>query len=182
MSQIAEDRLEQLGLDNVGEIETIYPINPSQQEILIAQSLNPGRFWNHAIYEFSTSERKPVRQGKLCAAWTSIVESHSALRSVFIDSVTEVGLFDQVVLKKISPEMLFLDSESPVETLEGLPTLKTSSTRPKHRFCVCKTSTKTFVRIDASQAIYDVSLGMDERQSVANNLDSPSLSTISLLG
>ncbi|KAG9251659.1 uncharacterized protein F5Z01DRAFT_727838 [Emericellopsis atlantica] len=155
LSQIAEDRLEQLGLDNVGEIETIYPINPSQQEILIAQSLDPESFWNHAIYEFSTSERKPVSQGKLCAAWTSIVESHSALRSVFIDSVTEDGLFDQVVLKKISPEMLFLDSESPVETLESLPTLKISSTRPKHRFSVCKTSAKTFVRIDASQAICD---------------------------
>ncbi|KAI6778740.1 uncharacterized protein J7T54_000774 [Emericellopsis cladophorae] len=155
LSQIAEDRLEQLGLDNVGEIETVYPINPSQQEILIAQSLNPEHFWNHAIYEFSTSERRPVSQGKLCAAWTSIVQSHSALRSVFIDSVTEDGLFDQVVLKKISPEMLFLDSESPVETLESLPKLKTSSTRPRHRFCVCKTSTKTFVRIDASQAICD---------------------------
>ena len=160
LSKLAQSGLGELNLDNVGEIETIYPVNPSQQEILIAQSMNPESFWIHSIYELSTAERKPVSQGRLCAAWGAVVASHMALRSVFNDSITEDGLFDQVVLKKISPDMLFLDSEQPVETLMSLPAMKTAPGRPRHRLSVCKTATKTYLRIDASQAICD-SLAVD---------------------
>lgn len=157
LSKLTHSGLSALNLDNVGEIETIYPVNPSQQEILVAQNLNPESFWVHSIYELSTPERQPVSQGKLCAAWGTVVGAHMALRSVFNDSITEDGLFDQVVLKKISPDMLFLDSEQPVETLMSLPSMKTAPGRPRHRLSVCKTATNTYLRVDASQAICDVS-------------------------
>lgn len=154
LSKLTHSGLADLGLESVGEIETIYPVNPSQQEVLIAQSLDPESFWVHAIYELT---QNPVSQEKLCAAWSTLVASHMALRSVFIDSVTEEGLFDQVVLKKISPDMLFLDSDKPVETLQSLPAMKTSPNHPRHRLSVCKAANNTYIRVDASQAVCDVS-------------------------
>lgn len=149
--------LNDIGLDNVGEIETIFPVNPSQQEILINQGLDPESFYVHAIYEFSTVDRRPVSQSKLYSAWSNVVASHAALRSLFIDSVSEDGLYDQIVLKKISPDMLFLDSEKPVEALAALPAMKCVPGQPRHRFSVCRTSSKTYVRLDSSQALCDVS-------------------------
>lgn len=148
--------LSDIGLDNVGEIETLFPVNPSQQEILINQGLDPESFYVHAIYEFSTVDRKPVSQSKLYSAWSTVVAGHSALRSIFVDSVSEDGLYDQIVLKKISPDMLFLDSDKPVEALAALPAMKFVPGQPRHRFSVCRTSTKTYVRLDASQALCDV--------------------------
>jgi hypothetical protein len=57
----------------VGEIETIFPVNPSQQEILITQGLDPESFYVHAIYEFTTVDRRPVSQSKLYSAWSTVV-------------------------------------------------------------------------------------------------------------
>ena len=157
LSKLAEKSMVDLGLGDVGDIETIHPVSPSQEEILIAQSLNPDAFWVHAIYELSTTDNKPLNQGRLCAAWSRVVESHIALRSVFVESVDEHGLFQQLVLRKFSPDMLFLDSDTPIETLADLPALRTVPGRPKHRLSVCKAGDKTFIRLDASQALCDVS-------------------------
>jgi hypothetical protein len=145
-----------IGLDNVGEIETLYPVNPSQQEILISQGLDPESFYVHAIYEFTTKDRKPVSQSKLYSTWSTVVNAHTALRSIFIDSVAEDGLYDQVVLRRVSPDMLFLDSDKPIEALAALPAMKFQPGQPRHRFSVCRTATKTYVRLDASQALCDV--------------------------
>jgi hypothetical protein len=161
--------LNDIGLDNVGEIETIFPVNPSQQEILINQGLDPESFYVHAIYEFTTVDRRPVSQSKLYSAWSTVVASHSALRSLFIDSVSEDGLYDQVVLKRISPDMLFLDSDKPVEALAALPAMKCVPGQPRHRFSVCRTSTKSFVRLDASQALCDVSIYLNLREAYTSS-------------
>lgn len=157
--------LNDIGLDNVGDIETLFPVNPSQQEILINQGLEPESFYVHAIYEFSTVDRRPVSQSKLYSAWSSVVSSHAALRSLFVDSVSEDGLYDQIVLKRVSPDMLFLDSDKPIEALAALPAMKSVPSQPRHRFSVCRTSSKTYIRLDASQALCDVSYSiMSSRQ------------------
>ncbi|CAI6090242.1 unnamed protein product [Clonostachys chloroleuca] len=155
LTKLASERLEQMGLNDVGEIETICPVSPNQQEILISQGQDPDSFYCHSLYELNTRDRKPVSQERLCAAWTTVVAAHSSMRSVFIDSISEDGLFDQVVLKRVSPEMLFLDSDRPVETLAALPSMKVTPGQPRHRLSVCKSNQRTYVRIDASQAVID---------------------------
>ncbi|KEY70558.1 hypothetical protein S7711_02712 [Stachybotrys chartarum IBT 7711] len=158
MAQLSDSRLSALGLDSVVDIETIYPVSPAQQEILIAQAQDLDCFHVHSIYELGIArEGYPVDQARLCSAWEKLVATHPALRSVFIDSVSDDGLFDQVILKKISPDMLFLDSDRPEETLASLPSMRPAASHPRHRLSVCTTKHKTFIRVDASQAICDAS-------------------------
>ena len=157
LSNLTNDRLKQLGIDSVSSIEAICPANPSQQEILVARGQDFDSFQVHGIYELITPEGGPADQGKLCSAWEALVDAHPALRSIFIDSISEKGLFDQIIFDKISPAMLFIDAENPEETLASLPSMRIMAVQPRHRLSICRASTRTFVRIDASQAICDVS-------------------------
>ncbi|KAI5461973.1 hypothetical protein BGZ63DRAFT_423288 [Mariannaea sp. PMI_226] len=156
LARLGSDRASGSGLPSVRDIETIYPINPAQQEILIAQTKNMDAFHVHSVYELRLLDGNPVDTTRLCKAWEAIVANKPALRSIFIDGVSKEGLFDQVVLKKISPNMLFIDSKDPERALSKLPSLKTSLTEPRHRLSVCQTELKTLVRIDASQTISDL--------------------------
>jgi virulence-associated protein VagC len=157
IAKLTTDRLAKLGLDSVNDIETIYPVNPAQQEILVAQDQDLDCFHIHSIYELGTQDGAVLDQARLCSAWERLVALQPALRSVFIDSVSENGLFDQVILRKVSPAMLFIDDARPEETLASLPSLRTLPAQPRHRLSVCTTSNRTLIRLDASQAICDVS-------------------------
>ncbi|KAH6876797.1 hypothetical protein B0T10DRAFT_584732, partial [Thelonectria olida] len=121
------------GLPSVKDIETIYPVTPAQQEILIGQSQGIDSFYVHAIYELHAPDGQVVEATRLCKAWESIVANTPALRSIFIDSVSRGGVFDQVVLKMISPTMLFIDSSSGEEALSQLSIARTSLLEPGHR-------------------------------------------------
>ncbi|KAH7149046.1 hypothetical protein B0J13DRAFT_662854 [Dactylonectria estremocensis] len=156
LARLGADRLVGSGLPGARDIETIYPVTPAQQEILMAQSQRVESFHVHAVYELQAPSSGAVDATRLCKAWEGIVASKPALRSVFIDSVSREGLFDQVVLKKTSPSMLFLESSKPSEALARVPALKTSPLEPRHRLSVCHTAAKTMVRVDISQAICDL--------------------------
>ncbi|KAF5659813.1 non-ribosomal peptide synthetase [Fusarium heterosporum] len=156
--QSSYQSLERLGSDrcvNVKDIETIYPITPAQQEILVAQAEKAETFHVHAIYEMTGLEPS-VDVRRLCAAWEAIVTNTPALRSIFIDSVSRDGLFDQVVLKKISPNILFIETADPDEAVAALPALNMSSSEPRHRLSVCYSPSRMVVRLDASQVLCDL--------------------------
>ncbi|KAH7312752.1 hypothetical protein B0I35DRAFT_411425 [Stachybotrys elegans] len=156
MTKLTVERLSQLALDSVDDIETVYPVSPIQQEILIAQSQDMDCYHVQSIYELTTPhDVRGLDQARLCSSWEKLCAMHPTLRSVFIDSVSENGLFDQVVLKRISAPMLFLDSAKPDETLAALPPMRTVPGQPRHRLSVCTVDKRTFVRLDASQAICD---------------------------
>lgn len=151
-------RLTGLGVPSIQDIETMYPVTPTQQEILISQIQDPDSFYVHGTYQFTTSDGEAIDTSRLCAAWDKIVATHPTMRSIFIDGISEEGLFDQVVLNKSSPAMLFIDSNEPEEALAKVPPLRMRLTEPRHRLSVCQTPEKTLVRIDASQVICDVSI------------------------
>lgn len=157
LAKLGSERLQGL-LPSVHDVETMFPISPVQQDILIAQSQNPESFHVHAIYELKTADGSPVDSTRLCAAWEHIVAAQPSMRSIFVDAVSEEGLFDQVVLRRMSPSMLFIDSSKPEETLVKLPAMRPRPAEPKHRLSVCRAPSRTFIRVDASQAICDVSL------------------------
>jgi hypothetical protein len=154
--RLSRAHLPSSGLPSVKDIEIIYPTTPAQLEILMGQSQDIDNFYVHAIYELHAPDGQVVEAARLCKAWKSIVASTPALRSIFIDSVSRGGVFDQVVLKMALPAMLFIDSSSGEEALSQLPIARTSLTEPSHRLSVCHTPAKTWVRIDISQACCDV--------------------------
>ncbi|KAF4463455.1 non-ribosomal peptide synthetase [Fusarium albosuccineum] len=156
LSKLTSERLAGSQIPNVRDIETIYPVTPAQQEILIAQTQNLDTFHVHAVYELNARNGGPIDTARLCNAWEAIVVNKPALRSIFIDGVSREGLFDQVILKKTSPNMLFIESSNPDEAVTSLPALGMPLTEPRHRLSVCHNPSRTIVRVDASQAICDL--------------------------
>jgi non-ribosomal peptide synthetase component F len=176
-----------LGLSSVKDIEAVFPLTPVQQSVLVSQDrqmrLQASAYGNndgygyiptpssngnanachiHTMYEFASSDGAPVDLERICAAWGQVVARYSALRTVFIDSVAEKGLYNAVVLRRSSPNMLFLDatpSEDPVDTLNNLPPLTAFpalKSIPRHRLTVCHSPMKTVIKLDVSAALCDM--------------------------
>ncbi|KAG6162602.1 NRPS protein [Claviceps purpurea] len=156
LSRLASKRLAGVGISGVENIETVFSAAAMHQEILIAQTQDPNCFHISRTYELMTQDGSLVDLTKLCAAWETLVSAHSVMRSIFVDSVSDKSLFDQVVLKKISPAMLFIDSNDPMETLSNLPPMKSSPSQPRHRLSVSRSPKSTFLRLDCSQALCDL--------------------------
>ncbi|KKY31860.1 putative non-ribosomal peptide synthetase [Diaporthe ampelina] len=171
-----------LGLSSVKDIDAVFPLTPVQQSVLVSQDRqmrfhaggsdsyvpNPSNNGNanachiHTMYEFASSDGAPVDLERICAAWGQVVARYPALRTVFIDSVAEKGLYNAVILRRSSPNMLFLDatpSEDPVDTLNNLPPLTAFpalKSVPRHRLTVCHSPMKTVIKLDVSAALCDM--------------------------
>lgn len=190
LAKLNQTIMTELGVNSVKDVEAVYPVTPLQQSILISQAkqlqLSPGGDLRaedngysyvpsvsqngnanachiHTMYEFSSPNGSPVDLERICAAWSQVVARYAALRTVFVESVAEEGLFDAIVLKRASPNMLFLDatpSEDPVDTLKDLPPLTACPALknvPMHRLTVCHSPMKTVVKLDVSAALCDMS-------------------------
>ncbi|KAF9878363.1 nonribosomal peptide [Colletotrichum karsti] len=158
LAKLNTDRLVALGLTSAKDIEDVFPVTALQQEILISQTQNMETCHNHAIYELSSPNGLLADQAQICSVWQQIVARYPALRTVFIDSISDNGLFDQVVLRKCSPEMLFVDAEvgtDPIAVLNALPPMSATPYNPRHRVSVCKSHASTFLRLDISHALCD---------------------------
>ncbi|KAK2041016.1 AMP-binding enzyme [Colletotrichum somersetense] len=158
LAKLNTDRLVALGLSSAKDIEDVLPVTALQQEILINQTQDIEICHNHAIYELASPNGVVADQAQICTIWQQIVAKYPALRTVFIDSISEDGLFDQVVLRRCSPDMLFVDAEAgtdPVAVLNTLPPMSPTPYNPRHRVSVCKSHASTFLRLDISHALCD---------------------------
>ncbi|KAI1382860.1 uncharacterized protein F4822DRAFT_99196 [Hypoxylon trugodes] len=143
---------------NASNIQAIYPVTAIQQNILTNQCLTPGSSIAQMIFDLDTSSG-PVDISRICAAWLQVSGKHSALRTVFSQSVSKNGLYDQIVLRSHSPNMLFLESDSVEDamvSIDNLPPLLLNEGNPWHRLVVCQVAGKTFLKLEASQAVCDV--------------------------
>lgn len=94
---------------NIADVETIYPVSAVQQSILINESLVPGSGRIQAIYELTTLGSY-IDISRLCAAWQQVSRQYTALRTVFVESPSKDDLYDQIILKRHSPNMLFIEA------------------------------------------------------------------------
>ncbi|RYP88524.1 hypothetical protein DL770_004605 [Monosporascus sp. CRB-9-2] len=159
LAQLNQRILPDLKLD-ASNVAATYPATGNQEIILVGESLIPGSSTTEVIYEFDTGS-KHVDIGRIYAAWQHISNRQPALRTVFIQSISNTGLYDQLVLRRHSPSMLFLESkhsDRAMETIESVPTLPLTEGTPWHRLIVCQAPGKTLFKLEASQAICDASL------------------------
>lgn len=187
LSKLNKAVVTDLGLSGVNDVEAVWPATPVQQSLLVgttkqhaakgSRSHLDGNGFSyssfkrqpysddcdiHVMYEFASPDGAPVDLTRVVSAWDQVTARYPALRTVFIDSVAEEGLFNAVVLKRWTPNMLFLDAnpgEDPAETLSNLPPLATNPTLrsvPKHRLAVCHSPMKTVVKLDVSAALCDM--------------------------
>jgi amino acid adenylation domain-containing protein/non-ribosomal peptide synthase protein (TIGR01720 family) len=156
----------QHGDDSVNAIEDIYPCSPVQQGLLLAQRLTPGAYEVRFTFEVAPQiSGAPVDVEQLFAAWQHVVDRHAALRTFFIDGVSEGNMFDQVVLRQVQAPTTLLhcvDRPDMLRRLAALPTAAKDPASPAHRLIVFKgMDGEVYCSFEINHALIDaVSMGL----------------------
>ncbi|KAL8654006.1 MAG: hypothetical protein Q9210_001767, partial [Variospora velana] len=153
-------QLPSMGITSMSEIEDIYGCSSMQQGLLLSQIKNTGQYMYHATFAVNpVNASTPINPERLARAWQAVVQKHSSLRTVFIESLSYDGLTDQAVLKRISPriEILHADAAYAVEALENKACISFSETQPHHRLTICETTNgeRIFCKLELSHALCD---------------------------
>lgn len=152
-------RLEEIKLSSLQDIEDVYPCSPMQRGIILSQMKDSEKYAYQSSFEVLSSQRgQLVELDRLARAWQAVVQRHATLRTVFIDSVGQDGLMDQVVIKNLEGRMATLECrDSDVQgALAGLQPLNYNDKAPPHRLALCRTSTgRIFCKLEMSHVISD---------------------------
>ncbi|TAQ85918.1 hypothetical protein B7494_g5755 [Chlorociboria aeruginascens] len=153
------EELPQLGVSSLDEVEDVYPCSSMQQGMLLAQTKHPELYAYATVFEVhSTHSNKCINIKLLAEAWQSVVQRHSTLRTVFIDSAGQDGLMDQVVLRHVTARITWVecDDDFVLDILGEQIPINFRDHQPPHRFTLCKTKTeRIFCKLEISHAISD---------------------------
>ncbi|KAF4633014.1 hypothetical protein G7Y89_g5108 [Cudoniella acicularis] len=159
---LVEERFSQIkNFSCVNDVEEAYPCSSMQEGLLISQAKSSAYYAVQVVSELQTHEELPSEPGRLLAAWRQVVDRHTCLRTVFIESVSmDDGLYDQVVLKEVIPDVVEMDCSSEEYALQILakkyPADYGDRNQPPHRFTICKIANgKIFCKLEISHAIMD---------------------------
>lgn len=150
-----------LGIRNKCEVEDIYPCSPMQEGLLLSQLRDPSAYMFHTIFEIKDARTGKVDPEKLSRSWQMLVERHPVLRTVFIDSNYKGGSFDQLVLAKLTDNVLRVEcSDAQVdEKLAAISLRDLNAMRPaklSHQLTVCRTTSgRVLVKLEINHAIID---------------------------
>ncbi|KAK2616710.1 hypothetical protein QQS21_000322 [Conoideocrella luteorostrata] len=125
--------------NSLGDIEDIYPCTPLQEGILMSQTQETEDYIIRATMELHAVNGATFDLKRLQKSWESIVRQSSILRTVFVQSTSGDGLFQQVVLRHV-PVMIH---EIQSETLNDITTRKTAWEHDRvapHCLTFCKSS------------------------------------------
>ncbi|KAB5583445.1 non-ribosomal peptide synthetase [Coniochaeta sp. 2T2.1] len=181
LKKLSKNCVDALRLSSVRDIEDIYPVTANQQRLLVAQAQRPDSNIIRTIVELVVPTGEAIDTSRLCLAWQFVAARHAALRTVFAESVTQTGLYDQIVLRKVSPEMLFIDavpSDDPIDELSSLPDIDVMEAKPPHRLTICRTPLKTFLSLEISSVVCDVSFSCDLTRRRSNLVQAASVDTL----
>ncbi|KAH8712255.1 hypothetical protein GQ44DRAFT_829973 [Phaeosphaeriaceae sp. PMI808] len=142
------------------DIEDVYPCSNMQEGLLLSQSKNSG------FYAAATLHELRLRGGKLhwetvANAWRQVVQRHPALRTIFMENFgTQDGLYSQVVLQSIEPNIVHMECKIKKDALEAIRHQRAvnynSGHCPNHRLTICNTENgQIFCSLDISHAIMD---------------------------
>ena len=152
-----------LGIKNgLQDIEDVFPCSPMQSGILVTQTKTTGSYELHYMMEIRPKiEGRQVDIGRLESAWRMVISRHPSLRTVFIESISQQGLFDQVVLKHADANIQHLTESGEtkadmVALLSEHQHMDYQALQIPHRLLVGLSSEGTvLVRLEVSHAIVD---------------------------
>ncbi|CRG90801.1 Nonribosomal peptide synthetase 8 [Talaromyces islandicus] len=150
------EQLHNISTSPAEDIETISPCSPLQEKILIGQAIDS----NSYQCTFTVRIRMPmhVNAQQIRNVWNTVVSQRSILRTLFVNSQQRPGHMDQVVLRKITPEIRFVDATS-LPTVPDLATRARFVARPfqaPHRLTITQASSQEFyLKLDISHALID---------------------------
>ncbi|KAM0430348.1 hypothetical protein ACHAQK_010679 [Fusarium lateritium] len=104
LDRLFEQKLLQITQDPLEDIYSIYPCTPIQDNMLMGNSLDKAAYLCTFTARATTSGAfASFDAAKWASAWGRVVEKHASLRTVFVESESRLGHFDQVVLKEVTP-------------------------------------------------------------------------------
>ncbi|TVY81872.1 Nonribosomal peptide synthetase easA, partial [Lachnellula suecica] len=135
------------------QVEEVLPCSPVQEGILLSQSKESEKYSTVHAFEISTnSSDGPLSMLHLEAAWKLVVQRHQALRTVFLELMSEFGPFVQIVLGKAQPEFVVHSDPSDLAARMELPMIGQNL---PHRFRVASKENRLICRLEMSHAIID---------------------------
>ncbi|KAL2858790.1 hypothetical protein BJX68DRAFT_262327 [Aspergillus pseudodeflectus] len=162
LQTLFSETLPKLGVHSRDEVEDVYPCSSMQEGILFSQLRDPSAYMLHTIFNIrDTRDNQPINIPRLRKAWQLVVNRHSILRTIFVDSNSKNGSFDQVVLKHLHANLVELECEDSniLQQLNKASLEETNRKRaPKevHQLTVCKTSTgAVMMKLEMNHAIID---------------------------
>ncbi|CAN9457853.1 unnamed protein product [Alternaria alternata] len=141
------------------DVEDIYPCSRMQEGLLLSQSKDAGFYAAATLHEVTTLNEQ-ISPEAVAGAWQQVVERHPALRTVFIENVGAKGLYNQVVLKHIDANIVYLEASDETDAIRLIEEQRSVSYNhgrcPNHRFTICTTTDqRTYCSLDISHAIMD---------------------------
>lgn len=161
LQMLTNNTFRKVGVRSRDQVEDIYPCSPMQEGLLLSQLRDPNAYMFHTVFEIKDPQSGRVHAEKLARAWQSLVDRHPVLRTVFIDSCYSGGSFDQLVLKKLTDNVLRVEChDSQVEEKLGSISLHDmNAMRPSklsHQLTICRTSSgRVLVKLEINHAIID---------------------------
>jgi amino acid adenylation domain-containing protein/non-ribosomal peptide synthase protein (TIGR01720 family) len=161
LQKLSNERMQQVGATSLAAVEDAYPCSPMQQGLLLSQTRKSGAYEIQFMFEVVPLDSStPVDLELFLSAWQQVVDRHAALRTIFVDSVSENGVYDQIVLKHVTARTIvtasgYAESDALMALNEEHP-IDYSETRPPHRVTVCETTSgKVFYKLEINHAIVD---------------------------
>ncbi|OAA35077.1 non-ribosomal peptide synthetase [Metarhizium rileyi] len=158
LDTLLRDQLPNLGIRPEAVVE-ILPCSPLQQGILLSSEKQTASYATSSTWRCLPTRgvATSIEPKKLGAAWSTLVQRHAILSTVFALHPEGDG-FIQIILRNTHAEAKFMDSgsESPETTLNNLPRPCFETYEPQHLFVVCQSQDGSVAcRLDISHALID---------------------------
>ena len=137
-------------------ISSILPCSPMQEAFLISQSTTPSLYQCCFVLEINNhSDAVPIDARQVGASWGEICKRHSTLRTIFVDSSTRPGHFDQVILDNLDPYIEYTGPQAP-QHLSAVEPVTFTPFDPPHRLYLAQASPNVIrLKLEISHALVD---------------------------
>ena len=154
-AKILEQRLAGTSGVEAADVEIITPCTPLQENML---EKNSEGFYNlEMIFEIHSTAILDIP--RLREAWYHVMKRHSALRTIFVNSMERQGEHDQIILKRfesslVEVEMVEQSTLRIRSSISSRPAYR--SDKPHHRLTVQRTRYgRSFMKLEISHAMTD---------------------------
>ncbi|KAF2028417.1 amino acid adenylation [Setomelanomma holmii] len=161
LDSLVSKKLPDIGITDIACVESVYPSSPMQHGLLISQVREEA----HGAYEYNHTLKVETRNASLLldvealkTAWEKVVQRHTSLRTVFIESVSQAGLYDQVLLKEVDANIqIHKCSEKAVgKVFKSRDKLAFQAGGTLHRFTICQVTERAAIcKLEINHAIID---------------------------
>lgn len=112
LDKLFHERLEQISTRPFDHIEDILPCSPIQEGFIISQAVDPSLYQCSILVKVTSDESNvSLDTNRFKESWKRVVSRHPSLRTIFIESVSRQGRFDQVILKDSKPWIQILKGD-----------------------------------------------------------------------